>query len=161
MSKLNIDETFPKGLLRPELFLGVVSSVTARTVGVNLSEAGQPSWNADVVRRAFVFTHPGRCYRSGISYNVALKRYLWCQTIPGPDTRFEGGFAIYDAPEPWGPWTTAFFTETWDVGPGETSSIPTKWISDGGRTIHLAFSGDDHFSVRRATLNLKVQSPAR
>lgn len=43
MSKLNIDEDFPKGLLRPELFLGVASSVTARTVGVNLSEAGQPS----------------------------------------------------------------------------------------------------------------------
>lgn len=43
MSKMNIDEAFPKGLLRPELFLGVVSSVTARTVGVNLSEAGQPS----------------------------------------------------------------------------------------------------------------------
>jgi Helicase HerA, central domain len=43
MSRLNIDEAFPKGLLRPELFLGVASSVTARTVGVNLSEAGQPS----------------------------------------------------------------------------------------------------------------------
>ena len=43
MSKLNIDEAFPKGVLRPELFLGVASSVTARTVGVNLSEAGQPS----------------------------------------------------------------------------------------------------------------------
>lgn len=43
MSKLSIDEAFPKGLLRPELFLGVASSVTARTVGVNLSEAGQPS----------------------------------------------------------------------------------------------------------------------
>ena len=40
---MNIDEAFPKGLLRPELFLGVASSVTARTVGVNLSEAGQPS----------------------------------------------------------------------------------------------------------------------
>jgi len=43
VSTLNIDEVFPKGLLRPELFLGVASSVTARTVGVNLSEAGQPS----------------------------------------------------------------------------------------------------------------------
>lgn len=43
MSRLNIDEAFPKGLLRPELFLGVASAVTARTVGVNLSEAGQPS----------------------------------------------------------------------------------------------------------------------
>lgn len=39
----SIDELFPKGLLRPELFLGVASSITARAVGVNLTEAGQPS----------------------------------------------------------------------------------------------------------------------
>jgi len=43
MNMLSIDSEFPRGLLRPELFLGVVSSVTARTVGVNLSEAGRPS----------------------------------------------------------------------------------------------------------------------
>lgn len=43
MTTLNIDAVFPKGLLRPELFLGVASSIKARTVGVNLSEAGQPS----------------------------------------------------------------------------------------------------------------------
>jgi len=120
-----------------------------------MNDAGQPTWSVDVTGRDSAFTHAGRCYRSGISYNEALKRYLWCQIVPGLDTRFEGGFAIYDAPEPWGPWTTVFFTEAWDVGPGETSSIPTKWISDDGRTIHLVFSGDDHFSVRRATLNLK------
>mgnify|MGYP001286659107 FL=1 len=41
--KHSIDELFPKGLLRPELFMGVASSITARAVGVNLSEAGQPS----------------------------------------------------------------------------------------------------------------------
>lgn len=43
MSMLSIAAEFPRGLLRPELFIGVVSSVTARTVGVNLSEAGRPS----------------------------------------------------------------------------------------------------------------------
>lgn len=116
------------------------------------SDDGSPTWTADVAKRAAVFSHAGRCYRSAISYNAALSRYLWCQTIPGSDTRFAGGFAIYDAPQPWGPWTTVFFTESWDVGPGETSSIPTKWINDDGRTIHLVFSGDDHFSVRQARL---------
>ncbi|MCA9266064.1 MAG: VCBS repeat-containing protein, partial [Planctomycetales bacterium] len=116
------------------------------------NEHDQPLWTAEVEKLAAVFVHPGRCYRSGISYNEALKRYLWCQVIPGPDTRFEGGLGIYDAPQPWGPWTTVFFTEKWDVGPGETASIPTKWISGDGQTIHLAFSGDDHFSVRRAKL---------
>jgi hypothetical protein len=113
---------------------------------------GVPEWTADISQRGAVFVHPSRCYRSGITYNSGLQRYLWCQIIPGPDTRFEGGFAIYDAPEPWGPWTTAFFTEAWDVGPGETASIPTKWISEDGRTIHLVFSGDDHFSVRKGRL---------
>lgn len=43
MSTTSVDDGFPRGLLRPELFLGVTSSVTARTVGVNLSEAGRAS----------------------------------------------------------------------------------------------------------------------
>ena len=75
----------------------------------------------DVSKRSGVFTHPGRCYRSGISHNAALKRYLWCQIIPGSDTRFAGGFGIYDAPEPWGPWTTVFFTEASGRRPGRDS----------------------------------------
>ncbi|MCA9138733.1 MAG: serine hydrolase [Planctomycetales bacterium] len=111
-----------------------------------------PLWTKEIHDRGAVFVNQNNCYRSGITYNAALKRYLWCQTIPGDDTRFSGGFGIYDAPEPWGPWTTVFSTRQWDVGPGETSSIPTKWISDEGKTIHLVFSGDDAFSVRQATL---------
>ena len=43
MGGKRMEDLFPKGLLRPELFLGVASSISARTVGVNLSEAGQPS----------------------------------------------------------------------------------------------------------------------
>jgi hypothetical protein len=43
MSVKNLDQAFPHGLLSPELFLGVASAVSARSVGVNLSEAGRPS----------------------------------------------------------------------------------------------------------------------
>ena len=43
MNLVDIDKEFPNGLLRPELFLGVASSITARNIGVNLSEAGRPS----------------------------------------------------------------------------------------------------------------------
>ena len=68
------------------------------------------------------------------------------------DLKVEGGFGIYEAPEPWGPWRTVFFTEAWDMGPGESSSLPTKWISPDGRTCHLVFSGDDGFCVRKLTL---------
>ena len=119
-----------------------------------LDERGQPVWTSDIAARGAVFANPGRCYRSSVSYSAALERYLWCQTGAGEDTRFAGGFAIYDAPEPWGPWTTAFSTDQWDVGPGETQHLPARWMSADGRTIQLLFSGDDCFSVRRGWMEL-------
>ena len=125
---------------------------------VALQPDGEPRWSKNIGERGAVFANPGRCYRGGVTYNAGLKRYLWCQVLPasthpqGP--RFQGGFGVYDAPQPWGPWTTAFFTTAWDVGPGETSSFPTKWMSGDGRMLHLVFSGDDCFSVRRATLHV-------
>ena len=122
-----------------------------------LDSSKQPRWSRDIESRKHVFVHPGNCYRGGITYHPELKRYLWVQILPqstdsrGP--RFQGGFGVYDAPEPWGPWTTAFFTREWDTGPGETASFPAKWMD--GNQVHLVFSGDDHFSVRAAELVLK------
>jgi CubicO group peptidase (beta-lactamase class C family) len=121
---------------------------------VKLDANGEPQWNADIMQRGAVFSNPQACYRSSISYNAGLKRYLWCQIGPGNDTRYSGGFSIYDAPEPWGPWTAAYHTDSWDVGPGESNSLPTKWMSADGRTIHLVFSDEDHFSVREGTIVL-------
>ena len=119
----------------------------------DLDESGRPVWTENIAERGAVFVNPGKCYRSGISFNAGLKRYLWCQTIYGPeDMRIKGGLGVFDAPQPWGPWTTVYYTQQWDVGPGETSSFPTKWISSDGKTCHLLFSGDDCFSVRKATL---------
>jgi uncharacterized protein len=44
MSNRNrIDELFPRGLLRPELYIGVLSSVAAHAVRINLTDAGTPS----------------------------------------------------------------------------------------------------------------------
>ncbi len=124
-----------------------------------VAPTGEPAWTGDIAERRPVFSFAGNCYRSGISYNAALKRYLWCQIFPGSTNpqgpRFQGGFGVFDAPEPWGPWTTAFYTSAWDVGPGDMSSFPPKWMSDDGRTMHLVFSGDDHFSVREAKVILR------
>jgi len=126
-------------------------------------------WSKNISDRGAVFENRGKCYRSGISYNAGLKRYLWCQTVYGKeDMRFEGGLGIFEAGEPWGPWRTVFYTEKWDVGPGETSSFPSKWMesqikeqkskskdtnqeSKREYTAYLVFSGEDCFSVRKAT----------
>ncbi|OAI56580.1 hypothetical protein AYO47_08895 [Planctomyces sp. SCGC AG-212-M04] len=120
---------------------------------------GKPTWSKKLQDRKGVFEHPGRCYRQGITWNAGLKRYLWVQILPestdsrGP--RFQGGLGVYDAPEPWGPWTTVFFSNSWDVGPGDTGSFPTKWMSADGETAWYVSSGDDSFSVRKARFLLK------
>ena len=113
---------------------------------VGLAADGRCVWSTDIARRGAVFTHKGRCYRSGVTYNAPLKRYLWVQVIGSR------GLGIFDAPEPWGPWTTVYFTDRWDVAPGESASFPANWISPEGTAAHLVFSGDDSFSVRKATL---------
>ncbi len=147
----------------------VLARVPKRSIAVRdayeflcgLDAREHPIWSKEIADRGAVFTHKGQCYRSGITYNSGLKRYLWVQILPGTqgkkaDTRFEGGLAIYDSPEPWGPWTTVYFTEKWDVGPGETASFPSKWMSSDGKTLHLVFSGDDCFSVRKAILTCSL-----
>ena len=111
-------------------------------------------WSHDIVDRGAVFSNRGAVCRSHVTYSPALKRYLLIMIGPGNDTRFAGGFGVYDAPEPWGPWTTAFYTDAWGVGSGESASLPSKWLAADGRSAWLVFSGDDSFSIRRATLEL-------
>jgi CubicO group peptidase (beta-lactamase class C family) len=111
---------------------------------------GEAVWTRDIAQRGGIFENPGACYRSHITYDAGLKRYLLTTIGRGADTRYAGGFGIYDAPEPWGPWTTAFYTDTWDIGPGESNHFPAQWLDADGRGGWLLFSGDDAFSVRRA-----------
>lgn len=121
-----------------------------------LDKSDQPSWSSEVDERKPVFKSPGRCYRMSVNYHPQLDRYLMCQIMPESwhrhGQRFEGGFGIYESPQPWGPWSTVYFTNHWDVGPGETASLPPNWAADN--VLHLVFSGDDCFSVRRALLSL-------
>lgn len=122
-----------------------------------LDNRGRPAWTKDITQRGPVFTNPaGGVYRTQVSYNPGLKRYIMNQIWNGSEfVRFQGGLGIYDAPEPWGPWTTAYFNPTWDIGPGENQHFPPKWMSADGKTMYLIFSGDDRFSTRRVTVRLK------
>lgn len=127
-----------------------------------IDQRNDPVWTSDERSRGAVFENPDGCLRSAMTWCAPLKRYLWWQHIPlgrgAPDrgdTRFQGGFAIYDAPSPWGPWTTAYFTTRWDVGPGEHGDFPAKWMGADGKSLQLVFSGDDAFSVRSARVNLR------
>jgi len=118
---------------------------------VRVESNGDVIWSRDIADRGAVFSNPGAVCRSHITYNPAFKRYLLTTIGPVIDGRFAGGLGVYDAPEPWGPWTTAFYTDAWDVGPGESASFPSKWLAPDGQSACLVFSGNDSFSIRCAT----------
>lgn len=121
---------------------------------------GSPAWASDVEARAPILSRAGACYRPSLTFNAGLGRYLLVHPRPNErsrdaagtlDLRFQGGLAIYEAPQPWGPWSVVFDTDAWDVGPGDSASFPAKWISADGCELFLVFSGNDSFSVRKAT----------
>ena len=84
----------------------------------------------EIRKRGGVFQHTDSApLRDDLLHTAEI--YFWPQHVPQRllgvggdrgDTRLAGGFGVYDAPEPWGPWTTASFTERWDVGPGDTAT---------------------------------------
>jgi hypothetical protein len=97
-------------------------------------DGGRAIWTRDIARRGPVFQWPGHCQRLDAVYHPGLKRYLLALAY-----NHSGAWGIFDAPEPWGPWTTAFHTNDWGLGPTHGYRLPAKWI-DGDR-MYLIFSG--------------------
>jgi CubicO group peptidase (beta-lactamase class C family) len=108
----------------------------------HVGPSGAPVWASDIRGRGHVFTFPGRCQRVGAVYNPFCKRYLLSLGFD-----HLGGWGIFDAPEPWGPWTTAFFTHDWELGNTHDYRLPSRWITDGGKRMALVFSGREHAGV--------------
>ena len=88
---------------------------------------------------------------SGASYNPGLKRYLLAteHTVSHASV-----MSLFDAPEPWGPWTTVkYWTPNDRFGqsrPGSQLdwadnvfffSFAPKWFSTDGRSFTLVFTG--------------------
>lgn len=113
-----------------------------------------PTWSYNKADAAPVITDT--CHRVldlRAVYNPGIDRYI----LTYNDYNAKGFIAILDAPEPWGPWSTVYYKETWDQGFTFEYSFPAKWISSDGKTMYMVFSGtgkNDAFSVRKATLTL-------
>ena len=87
-----------------------------------IDEKGQPLWSKEIADRGAVFTSKDIAIVPASPTIAVSNVTCGCRSSPGSegkkaDTRFEGGLAIYDASEPWGPWTTVYFAEKWDVAP--------------------------------------------
>lgn len=122
-----------------------------------VDDGGIPRWSRDMNQRQPYFTDPAGVEGVQVIYNAAIKRYLL--TAHRGD---QGTLGIFDAPEPWGPWTTVAYCDNWlelrGTGIGREMlfiNIPTKWIADDGKTMWAIFTGgQDRFMLVKGTVTL-------
>jgi CubicO group peptidase (beta-lactamase class C family) len=106
-------------------------------------------WTSDIAQRGAVFEYAANCERVDVVYDAGIKRYLMAL---GYD--HAGGWGLFDAPEPWGPWTTVMHRQ-WDLEATHGYRLPAKWISPDGLRLTLVFSGvkpNDAFFTRELKL---------
>jgi len=108
-----------------------------------LDAGGRPIWKQDIAARQPVFEDPaGVGPRLSVSYNPGLRRYLLCVEHGRP---YQGDLGIFDAPEPWGPWTTVAYDRNWGgLGSNFYWNFSNKWLSDDGLRFVLIFTGTGH-----------------
>lgn len=105
-----------------------------------LDAGKRPTWTSDIAARRPVYEDPGGVgWCMSVSYNAGLNRYLLC-TEHGAS--FQGNLGIFDAAEPWGPWTTAGYYRNWGKS-GSTFfwNFSNKWLSRDGKRFTLIFTG--------------------
>jgi len=110
---------------------------------------GSAAWTDSFHRKSVVFHDDnGYLWHVGVSYNAGLKRYLLTKPhFDKHDNRDHiladiAGLGIFEAPTPWGPWSTVFYQDDFLDGHVKFSFfIPTKFISSDGKSFWLAFSG--------------------
>lgn len=111
-----------------------------------LDGRGEPTWTMDLTRRRAVFEDRGGVgWTVSATYNAGLTRYL-LMTEHGES--FKGNLGIFDAPNPWGPWTTVTYQSNWG-GYGELFfwTFSNKWTSTDGRDFTLIFTGLNRYDA--------------
>jgi hypothetical protein len=113
---------------------------------------GQPVWKKEFAQKKPAFTDPnGYVWHVGVAYNPGIGRFLLTKphNAPGGDRKApEGdrtkvaGLGIFDAPKPWGPWTTVYYKDNFfDSHFKFTFFIPGKYLSSDGKSLWLVWSG--------------------
>lgn len=103
----------------------------------------QPVWTTDLRRKQPVFADAnGVGWNLSVSYNSGLRRYIL--STEHTETHV-GKMGLFDAPEPWGPWTTVAYEDAWGAGHVEVTTFywnfNQKWLSEDGLRFTLIFTG--------------------
>ena len=110
---------------------------------------GSAAWTSDFDAKSTVFhDNNGYLWHLGIVYNPGLERYILTKPhfTEGDDRdnvlASTSSLGIFDAPKPWGPWTTVLYENHWlDKYVKFNFLIPAKYLRKDGKTFWLGWSG--------------------
>ncbi|MCK5802894.1 MAG: DUF4185 domain-containing protein [Lentisphaeria bacterium] len=136
-----------------------------------LNSAGAPQWTADIAKQKPVFKDPnGTEWGATCVFHPVHKRYLLAVRHSGES----GEWGLFDAPEPWGPWSTIAYGKDipeW-VGtpdpkgtgrnpPAWMHTFPAKWMSPDGKTMWQISDRSDVFNLVKVEIHLqRLEAPA-
>ncbi len=137
-----------------------------------LDGSGQPRWSPDETQAQAVFRYERMTGENHVSYNPGIRRYLMGNYgfidadgnprpyhTPGkwPESALRSQLTLFEAPEPWGPWSLFHQDDDWGTYGDYQPCFPTKWMSADGRTLLMASSGsfdDYNLTLQKVTLEL-------
>ena len=100
---------------------------------------GHSAWNRDFTLARPIFTDTNGAAAGGMIFDPGLGIFLLTCFHSGP-----GQLGVFEARQPWGPWSTAGYYENWGgmgtTGEGLTCEFPQKWMSADGATLWAIFS---------------------
>ena len=125
------------------------------------------SWSPRATDAVPVFADAENAVGPVVVYDAPLGRYLLTighDRSGRPRDMAPGKLGVFEAPHPWGPWSTVYYGDNWGRFPASTRgdylglTFPVKWISSDGRTLWGVFSGPgrlDAFNLVRAELEVR------
>jgi len=132
-------------------------------------DGGKPQWSSDDNQATHVFRYPSMTGANHVAYNKGIKRYIMGnygfldgEGNPRPlhqgpllESAMRSQLTLFEAPEPWGPWSLFYHDNDWGTYGDYQPSFPTKWMSDDGRIMWMVSAGtfdDYNFVMQMMTL---------
>lgn len=133
-----------------------INNKSAYSFFVGVDQNGAAFWTSDISARKPVWKTINGTHRMAVSYNAPLKIYL----LTTMTVDRSGYISIYDAPEPWGPWTKAFEEKNEDRWGGKAVifTFANKWLSSDGKDFVIVHTKDDRFASLEGTFLLATDT---
>jgi hypothetical protein len=121
-----------------------------------------PTWTGNVSSRKPVFEDKvNGVMRTSVIYNAGIKRYLLTTQTVSRYSNSNFHIGIYDAPEPWGPWTTVLLKNAAESGlikQGYWKTVffnfSNKWTSSDGKNWVMVYTDEDNWATMEGVFTL-------